>query len=283
MPHRMPKDRSQLVPFEGATDLHLRVARDLDLINNWNAALFGHFSMTDVLAMMIRQVEAYGIALYRFENDCLQTIAAVSRAMDAPRPGSNTGNMLLYVKEHHKEAIQPGATFRLSKLCQDPTFEQSPAQREWAAQPKIVDKTLIILEVKEGRTDVLETTFHSPPNTNADLPCILISTAMANAWEIRTVGLIARQIHSFAQDRSSPSLVQDHDILGPRNPVGLSRAEQRVCHHLAAGDSAKEIADALNVTVATIRTHLRNVYFKTGAHGQVKLITLINEGKGFSQ
>ena len=60
----------------------------------------------------------------------------------------------------------------------------------------------------------------------------------------------------------------------------LSRAELRVCQLLAAGDKAKDIAEVLGVSVATVRTHLRNIYAKTNTSGQIELIAVINAEKG---
>jgi DNA-binding CsgD family transcriptional regulator len=46
---------------------------------------------------------------------------------------------------------------------------------------------------------------------------------------------------------------------------------------LASGEKAKAIAEALELSVATVRTHLRNIYAKTETNGQVELIALLND------
>ncbi len=279
MLHRTPKDRSQLIPFAGATDLHFHIARTFDLINIWNTALCGQFLIHDVLSVLAGQVAARNIVLYRYEKDRLQTVSAVSRTVGTAKPEISSGGMLRYVQAHHAAAMLPGAIFQLSDLRQEPTFEQSQLHLEWARRLDIVENSLILLDNSEGRIDALELTFDTLPKTTPEVPTTLIALAMANAWDNRIPGVISRNIRDYSRARCLPANSGSADILGPRNSAGLSRAEQRVCQLLASGDSAREIAEILDVSVATIRTHLRNIYSKTGTDGRIRLIALINDGR----
>jgi DNA-binding CsgD family transcriptional regulator len=54
----------------------------------------------------------------------------------------------------------------------------------------------------------------------------------------------------------------------------LTPAETRVVEHLLAGRSLKETAAALDVAVTTAKTHLENVFQKTGAKRQSELMRL---------
>lgn len=56
---------------------------------------------------------------------------------------------------------------------------------------------------------------------------------------------------------------------------GLTRAEARVALRLAEGLSVPAIARDLNVTVETIRTHLKRTYGKTGARRQAELVRVV--------
>ncbi|WP_417208467.1 helix-turn-helix transcriptional regulator [Antarctobacter sp.] len=271
-----------MVPFAGASELHFRLARGLDLINNWNAGLYGRYPLSDVLSVMLRQVEARNAVLYRFGSNRLETVAAARHSLDQAKPKVSSGNMLKYVQKYHAAKIEPGRIFRLSELQTEPDFYQTATQREWAAQHDLVENHLIILSASEGQYDVIEIAYALLPEDCPEFPFSLLSTALANGWENRVSGLVSRQVRNFGRGRSTGPL-QETDILGPYNPAGLTRAERRICQLLVGGDTAKDIADTLNLSVATIRTHLHNTYAKTGADGQVQLVALIAAGMGRSE
>ena len=50
----------------------------------------------------------------------------------------------------------------------------------------------------------------------------------------------------------------------------LSRRETEVLKSLSKGLSNKDIADALNVTVETVRWHLKQIYEKLHVHGRTQ-------------
>ena len=52
----------------------------------------------------------------------------------------------------------------------------------------------------------------------------------------------------------------------------LSQAETRVLRYLPTGLSVPEIADELYLSVNTIRTHMRHVYDKLGAHRRHEVV-----------
>ena len=54
--------------------------------------------------------------------------------------------------------------------------------------------------------------------------------------------------------------------LSPPPPEPLSASETRVLRFLPTNLSAPEIAAELSVSVNTVRTHMRHVYAKLGAH-----------------
>ena len=61
--------------------------------------------------------------------------------------------------------------------------------------------------------------------------------------------------------------------LPPGPPTDLTRTERRVVEALAAGLAAKEVAHAWGVSLATVRTHIRNAKRKTGARTLRELAT----------
>jgi DNA-binding CsgD family transcriptional regulator len=55
---------------------------------------------------------------------------------------------------------------------------------------------------------------------------------------------------------------------------GLTAAETRLVESLLAGRSLAETAAALNVAMTTAKTHLDNIFQKTGVHRQADLVRL---------
>jgi LuxR family maltose regulon positive regulatory protein len=68
--------------------------------------------------------------------------------------------------------------------------------------------------------------------------------------------------------RSSPRLTQPLRLAEP-----LSQGETRVLRYLPTNLSAPEIARELSVSVNTVRTHIRHVCGKLGAHGRTEAVT----------
>lgn len=58
--------------------------------------------------------------------------------------------------------------------------------------------------------------------------------------------------------------------------LSITRSEARVASCLADGKVVADIARELGTADATVRTHLRNIYRKTGATRQVELVTLVH-------
>jgi DNA-binding CsgD family transcriptional regulator len=56
---------------------------------------------------------------------------------------------------------------------------------------------------------------------------------------------------------------------------GLTNGEARVLARLMTGESPAEIAVSAAISIATVRTHLSNLFGKTGTKGQVELILLL--------
>ena len=73
-----------------------------------------------------------------------------------------------------------------------------------------------------------------------------------------------------------------HEILaGPTSPRGLSRRETEILRHLLGGDSNKMIANALGITEATIKVHLKGVLRKIHVTNRTQAaIWALNNGFG---
>jgi DNA-binding NarL/FixJ family response regulator len=55
-------------------------------------------------------------------------------------------------------------------------------------------------------------------------------------------------------------------------PEGLTPREAEVLAHIAAGESNAEIATALFVSEATVKTHINHIFSKTGLRDRAQLV-----------
>ena len=79
--------------------------------------------------------------------------------------------------------------------------------------------------------------------------------------------LIAEILDLLAGNRPAPPPA------GPRPPLEpLSKSEIRVLRYLPTHLSAPEIAGELSVSTSTVKTHLRNLYAKLGAHRRAEAV-----------
>src|SRR5262249_26006887 len=63
----------------------------------------------------------------------------------------------------------------------------------------------------------------------------------------------------------------------PSRLFGLTCAERVLTEYILSGASIASAQTALNVSSNTIRTHLKAIYRKTGAHNQADLVRLLRE------
>jgi DNA-binding CsgD family transcriptional regulator len=63
-----------------------------------------------------------------------------------------------------------------------------------------------------------------------------------------------------------------------RRLYGLTPAEAEVAHRIVQGMALSEIAEALGVTIHSVRGHVKQLFAKTGTHRQAELVRLILTG-----
>jgi LuxR family maltose regulon positive regulatory protein len=61
-------------------------------------------------------------------------------------------------------------------------------------------------------------------------------------------------------------------VPSPRLAEPLSQGETRVLRYLPTNLSAPEIARELSLSVHTVRTHVRHLFAKLGAHGRTEAV-----------
>ena len=89
--------------------------------------------------------------------------------------------------------------------------------------------------------------------------------------------------HSYSRNRNTP-LVAVFIVDPLASPISLeafkpaydvTHAEARLLRHLMTSDSLSQGAQTTGVSLSTAKTHLTNVFRKTGTHSQVQLIKLV--------
>jgi len=140
-------------------------------------------------------------------------------------------------------------------------------------QPSLRDKLLALvraaLETAQGRGGQAGTALLVPRSQRTPL---VLSVAPLSA-------------HAGLHDREQPAaliFIRDPeaslDVTHLRELFGLTRAEATVAAALGRGRSLDDIATELNVSIGTVRTHLKRSLAKTGTHRQAQLVALMARG-----
>lgn len=79
---------------------------------------------------------------------------------------------------------------------------------------------------------------------------------------------------------SDPEAEQESPTEALTRLYGLTPAEARVVGNLLACETLSDVAERLGVSVATVRTHMRRIFEKTGTRRQAQLVELILRGPG---
>jgi DNA-binding NarL/FixJ family response regulator len=136
--------------------------------------------------------------------------------------------------------------------------------------------------------DAVRTILHRYPGTNV----LVLSevTAPETLSQLMRCG-VAGLIH---QDRSVDQIAETLDAIeagqhvvdpGPlqipardTNRLGeLSPREKEILARIAGGQSTREMSRAMNITVDTVRTYVKNVLTKLGAHSRLQLAALASQ------
>lgn len=107
-------------------------------------------------------------------------------------------------------------------------------------------------------------------------PPVSLDFVFALAWSIILISV-------FVKHLSTPAPVAAEGIPARfREAHGITERESDVIELVAEGLTNKEIADRLFVSLATVRTHLYNVFRKTGAKSRVDLLRIARQYSGDS-
>jgi DNA-binding CsgD family transcriptional regulator len=137
----------------------------------------------------------------------------------------------------------------------------------------------------------------SSPNSQMDLEAALCAAALGPEHEVRSISLrrpsgerplILRLQPLPCDDRAMARRgtvlallfvagrhIADHACDESLRALGLTRAEAEVGALLGAGFNPREVAERLNIKIATVRAHLKRIFQKLGLRRQTELVQLV--------
>lgn len=271
------------VPDNDGVGGGLRLGKTVDAaalraIVSWCEALSGSIPLAEALAALVQGLgaEAGLIVRTQLRDPHPTRIATCDLLRGVPaRPLHRS-----FADSYFGGALgraRPGTIWQARAHADDATGD--PALPEWQAARRLTEFLVLVLASNSQSRDHIELHFRDPisPDTENSLHALLPD--MVRVWSHRRVGLITRTIvnHRLPGPRMGEPAPRAR-ILGDENPMRLSRAEFRVCVLLGTGLNAQAVAQELGLSEATIRTHLRNIYQKTGCGSLAELVFRIMDG-----
>ena len=175
--------------------------------------------------------------------------------------------------------LMVGATYSLARDGE--SGRQSPELSARLARIGFHDIAIVVLSSGSDTTEYLEILFRDPAEPRILDALAEMAPLLVHCWSERdpasTVVALQRPRRRLQQadlDRSQSP------ILAVGNPAGLTRAEFGICQLVGRGLSIAGIVGECGLTIATVRTHLRNIYAKTECDGFHELaVSLISGGR----
>lgn len=229
----------------------------LGMIARWCEALQGQQSVASALDAVALAIGANAVVLTR-----------------APVKGDRAARSLVHSVAAAKLTPRPlaprlvGAHAATAELHLASGSTRADVLAELSGSGSAEVAALVLAHGKEA-TDYLE--LHLPRRLDNEQRALIDAAlpTMVSAWANRAPGRIEQ---SLSTDKCTGQGGASADLLSPDNPAGLTRAEFRVCLLLAQGLPIAAISEALGLAVSTVRSHLRNIYSKTGATGHAALV-----------
>ncbi len=141
--------------------------------------------------------------------------------------------------------------------------EVSPVLQDWIAKRRVKDILFVCLDNRGHEIDLLELHFGKNCVLNWREGVDALAPELTKIFQQRRHGLIVEAISRQSITPLKKTLT-DLVVLSVENPCDLTRAEWRVCVLISRGLSAQAIGEELSIGRATVRTHLKHIYSKTG-------------------
>jgi len=245
-----------------------------DVLAEWVQTLHGQGKVPSVLRNLMTLVKADVALINRFvEGSCkakeVSAVDTFSGKTHAPAYSSFTQEIL----GDNLSYSQAGSVWFWSEFEEDETLIIRSRIGDRMRASGLCDVASIVLEVRIGVCDYLELQFRENLSRKDRSHLSLLAGTLSSSWKNRLPGSIEKQMaRTRVQQTLDQSGFSTKPILHVANPSGLSRCEFRVCAMVKEGMLAKDIARALAVSEATVRSHLHAIYTKTNTSGQIELL-----------
>ncbi len=249
------------------------MARLIEAISDWLDALHGQVPLQDAFARLVRGFGADAGMLVRTYLHEFRPIRVVVHDAREHVAGSPIRSSFADSCFGPSLAKPKSATVWLASLHGDSGAD--PALADLQAIRRNREFAVLVLSGGPMTRDHIELHFRNllPPAFQAIVSAVL--PTMARAWAARRVGLITNMTSHQRRIGHCPTLCDSQPVLSTANPHRLSRAEFRVCLLLSRGLSAVGVAEELSLSEATVRSHLRSIYAKTGTASLAELVFLL--------
>ncbi len=152
-----------------------------------------------------------------------------------------------------------------------------------AGKPDICLLEVWIPRLEDGLRVVQEIHVQCPATAVVVLSDLSDQRTWAQASKLKIAGLITKD-RSVAQIGAALDAVMDGEVVLDRGPrrkplsttsaVDLTPREAEVLQRMVAGQDTRRMASEMNVTVSTLRTYVKNVLAKLGAHSRLQAVAL---------
>lgn len=246
----------------------------MQAIVSWCEALSGRLSLSDALGELVAGLGAEaGMILRTHSSDGRPVrIATDDRAQNSAIRELKRSFADSYFGPA-LEGARPATVWQATAHADDATGD--PALGEWQASRRYKEFVVLVLANSAQQRDHIELHFRDYLTPEIETALATMLPNMARVWAGRRVGLITRTIinHRPSAAANAPKTAPvGANILGVDNPARLSRGEFRVCLMLSRGLMVSAVAQELNLSEATVRSHLHNIYAKTGCGSLAELV-----------
>lgn len=234
----LPNSLTAFRNITAAGDSALRRAMTLGAL--FGSACQGGVSLTRALAALRHEADADALTLVRVRTGEAPVIIATTTAQVT--------------------ALDDDVAGRTIALCAEPALLRAG---QMTAEPQDASTCTVVVAADDACVDLLIVRGGQPT-----LLCDFAAMA-APIWSARRAGVVETamldlaRIHGPQDDTPAVS----GNLLGSANPANLTPTELRVAACLRDGLSPALIGQTLDIAMPTVRTHLRNIYAKTGLRG----------------
>ncbi len=260
--------------------------RLLDGIAAWCGGLHGSMSLSDALMALAQAFGAEAAAisrrpvgrhLPRVEKERLKVIALFDESYSAESVQCFRRPYCRDVIGYLFPTAQSATIWFLGDFLTDPKWMSTRGLENWRLS-RVIDEIVVVSLASDSQNrDFIEFHFARPLAYSERLEIERLVPTLVRAWAGRKKGIVTqaqmdeRMVHARAAADAS-RLQPDAAILGMSNPARLSRAEFRVFLLVSRGLSIRGVTEELALTEATMRSHLRSIYSKTGVSGLPELV-----------